>query len=92
MRTLFIIALVVAGMAAAIRIEGVWPPEPVRQYVEQTVRQVMEPGEILRSLLRERLPKLPELRPTSGVPERLPLIRAVADRHGTGAPSGGECS
>ena len=53
MRTLIPILLVVFCLAATLRVEGVWPPESVRQQVENTIEKVVEPGQFLAALLGE---------------------------------------
>jgi hypothetical protein len=90
MRTVLAIVLVVCCMVASIRIDGVWPPESVRQHVEQVVQRVTEPGKALWSILagrestdRERLPA------RSG---SQPMIRSVVGGHRATGQSNAECS
>lgn len=91
MRFILIIILVILCMASTIRIDGVWPPAPINQHVEQTVRQVVEPGKVLRTLLGQRLPSWTDARAPSDIAAPATMIRAVAEGHRLGDQSGREC-
>lgn len=93
MRTLLVIVLVLAGTAATVRIDGIWPPAPVRQHLEAAVQTVIEPGKSLMAVLERGFGPLeskPAFRPVSRLDIRLP--RAIAGGRLTTTVEASSCS
>jgi len=81
MRTILLTALILFCMSASIRIDGVWPPEPVRDQLEMAIDKLARPGRTLTALVGE-LPALDRSR-RSPLPIARPaeMFRIVVDSH-----------
>lgn len=92
MRTFILILLVMAGLAASIRIDGFWPPEPARQFVAHTVTRVVEPGKAFLALAGSLVQSDAKHRRIPGFTEPAAMFRAVVENQRTGGQSESECS
>lgn len=92
MRTLLLILLVMAGLAASIRIDGFWPPEPARQFVAQTVTRIAEPGKVFLVLAGHLVQTDAKHRRIPGFTEPAAMFRAVVESQRTARRPEAECS
>lgn len=94
MRYMILLVIVLACMATTIRLDGVWPPEQLRQQLEVAAARVIAPGQALISQFERKSQPLPGTRSARSIPRlelRLPLPRAVAGGAISTAPTTSTC-
>ncbi|HSH27605.1 MAG TPA: hypothetical protein VK972_07570 [Wenzhouxiangella sp.] len=86
------ILLVLVGMAVSIRIDGIWPPKPLKEPVELVVSQIAEPGKTLLITLGQQMSLKPVQRGPGATIQSAAMMRAVVDNDPASKQSTMPCS